>query len=55
MVDYTVNERLASKETGINRRSLARYLDSPKYPNIFRITLEKYWAWAKSVDETDEE
>jgi hypothetical protein len=49
------SERLASKETGIHRRSLTRYLDSPKYPNIFRITQEEYWAWANSADETAEE
>lgn len=39
---FYLSERLASKETGINRRSLGRYLDSPKYPNIFRITQEEY-------------
>lgn len=49
------SERLAAKETGINRRTLGRFLDSPKYPNIFRITQEEYWAWAKSVDEIEEE
>lgn len=49
------SERLASKETGINRRSLRRYLNSPKYPNIFPITQEEYWAWSKNADETKEE
>lgn len=49
------SERLASKETGINCRSLRRYLNSPKYPNIFPITQEEYWAWAKNADETKEE
>jgi uncharacterized radical SAM superfamily Fe-S cluster-containing enzyme len=49
------SERLASKETGINRRSLGRFLDSPNSPNIFRITQEEYWAWVKKNDETKED
>lgn len=49
------SEKFASKETGIDRRTIKRRLDSPKYPNIFRITQEEYWAWAKSVEKTEEE
>jgi hypothetical protein len=49
------SERLAAKETGMNRRSLGRFLDSPDYPNIFRITQEEYWAWVKNNNERKED
>lgn len=52
---FYLSEQLAAKETGMNCRSLGRFLNSPAYPNFFQITQEEYWAWVKKNHETKED